>query len=303
MTLHQRGSELINMTQALLNNLNTTSDVAYSQKCVNSDTISEFSSVLKQKTDTNNSGNKENIATEYNEATKDAAIEIGVDNTLENSDNNTESANDDNDNNDDPNITEEKDLTMEKELTPLENPAIAILLNPHEFKHPKSNNNTEISENSNEQTELNIQNKSFQDLTKFETTSSGKKLIETDLVDKKDLIKNSENRNLISDEVAEDLNIESIESSNGNQDAGGGEFMQGQSPQEYSMKAMINGELKTYDEFVIKTPQTNLTQEAITSNKIVEQISIRMTKYKSSLLFLSNHEILLSSYSPHEIKN
>ncbi|MBR1775616.1 flagellar hook-length control protein FliK [bacterium] len=178
-------------------------------------------------------------------------------------------------------ITDDEELIMEKEITPLADSTSAIILNQTNLhKNEIEISTDELSLQTNLKT-MNVETLQTFNNIDDEPTEVDVKITNPDnhssKTDKASL------QEIISDEIIEDLNIEALESGSANEDAGA-DFMQNQSPQEYSMKAMIQGDIK-FEEINVKTVAANNAAilKEVTPEKIVEQITKQMEgMYNSS---------------------
>lgn len=303
------------MTQALLNNLNNiTNDSTYKAKITHMET--DFQKVFDNKTkradnktddkrSDDKSDNKYKLTDKNNqEKSKLIKGDDGTHKNSQSSDNKDKSKEEDlktfspivskdETNNSEDNsenivdseritdviITDEiykEDSTMEKEITPLNDLVnTSLILNQTQIL---TRNDAEIQENQTQSTTGSAENATsleYKDIKLPEQSKNNVKILpDTD----KQAVK-SEKGNLqeiISKEIAEDLNIEAL-NTEGSESETGSDLMQNQSPQEYSVKAMIQGDLK-FEDVNLKVISQNVVKQAqdVTPAKIVEQITKQM---------------------------
>ncbi len=274
------------MTQALLNNLNLLQDSSclYKNKSSAESLNKDFEKVLDKKQNVKKQETKED---KKSPDTKSRELSAATDPTLKSSiqeevvldmpKKEEDILPDDNINEEITNITEE-DSTMEKDLTPITNPTVAIMLQSH------STQKQDLPETENETKQLStfeenetIDSKNFLQQRRNEVFLSK--------VTKNAEIKQYETKtqNLLNDEMAEELNIESVSSSDANNSSG--DVLYNQNPSEQGIKLMIQGDVK-YEDVNLKIissakPANNGVE--ISSSKIIEQITKQMEgMYNSS---------------------
>ena len=315
---------LINMAQALFNNLNNIKDEISSVKDVLSKGNAEilnFESILDSQTlqenenshnDTETEQNSaisnltECLSTVLNEVIGETAIEMATDTinsdiTVDVTENEDLIPTNEIEENNTQNITINEDPTLNRELIDtLENSANTTVLQSHIQKFQQviaENDDTGIISKDSTDTRQENQNLASQIFKNLDSSKESKNsAILTTSVEKNntDTKTNSSKLNdYINEKVVKDLNIESVDNESTSNQYDSENLMQNQTPQEQVVKAMIHGELKF--ESVIKVSQTQNGQPSseITSTKIIEQI----TKQLDGLCNSSKLNIILNPES------
>lgn len=173
-------------------------------------------------------------------------------------------------------ITNDEDSKMENEFTPLtDTSSVSAVLTQLQPIVQRSDSETE--EVINQQEPLNKTTDSLQKFADVKLNSQAKTDVKLSDIDKQSAKTERETiQEIISDEMAEELNIEALDA--GDADTGAGsDLMQKQSPQEYSMKAMIQGDVKFEDvNLKVVSPQNVKVGQEISPEKIIEQITKQM---------------------------
>jgi flagellar hook-length control protein FliK len=176
-------------------------------------------------------------------------------------------------------ITDEiykEDSTMEKEITPLNDLVnTSLILNQTQIL---TRNDAEIQDNQTQSTTDSAEKTTsleYKDIKLPEQSKNNVKILPD--TDKQSAKPDKGNlQEIISKEIAEDLKIEAL-NTEGSESETGSDLMQNQSPQEYSVKAMIHGDLK-FEDVNLKVISQNVVKQAqdVTPAKIVEQITKQM---------------------------
>ena len=306
------------MAQALMNNLNKIENAGLSLKdnSLDSDSIN-FGKILnskvfksndnksfdnQEKAISENSADKNDadntLSKEFNIAIEESCAEIATDLAItENSDLNI-SANDDipeEENQQEeisiqPNITEE-DPTMLDNLTNLNDSAAVIILHSQQFSPAVNNQADDVTESENcenqntqNSKEYILDNKNvFKD---FENISS--KDVQTTFLSSKEnpnIKKDSSAINKVVDEkIVKELNVEVVDGENSSKDSSSDDLMQNQTPQEHSIKAMIQSDTK-FENTILNIKTIEIKPAEVSSAKIIEQISKQLENmYNNSKL-------------------
>jgi len=261
----------------------------------NENTISD------NKTDLNNN-ETDILNNEFNNAIQESEIETIIDlsviknfNLNENTEENTEENSSDNEitmeeTNIEPIITEEGP-TMLEDLTKMNDSAVAIIMHSQQISSVIKNtdeNNTD-SENDNslnildsKEQVLNNKNsfKQFDnDISKNVQTTKFSICDNTHTKNEK-----SSNNKAIDEKIVKELNVEVVNEIENSTNSGSADLMQNQTPQEHSIKAMIQSDSK-FESNTTEVKTNNFKPTEMSSAKIIEQISKQLENmYNNSKL-------------------
>ena len=249
-------------------------------------------------TTTGDENNVETLASVLEETTLAAAIEIAVDTVTEKSSEQTENITDNNterdvldseektdteDINDDDiienttTITQNEDPTMNKQLqAALESPTTLVVLHSSQTNLKNQSENTDLKE------AVVTTEKPVYVSDKTENAQIEKfTLIEPAKTTQKENAQNQKTlKDIVSEKVLKELNIESVSSSEEGESAGN--LMQYQTPQEQAVKVMLHGDIK-FDEIKDISMQSQIKQAEVSTGRIIEQITKQMEgMYNSS---------------------
>ena len=170
-------------------------------------------------------------------------------------------------------ITKEEQTMNSKLLQNLENPTMAAIMQTQTLS-AVSVNRTDDTLNNNQQLNNNLNQKVINNGSKMCLVVDNDDI---DVQDKKVDI-NQKLEEILSEDIISELNIESVGADSGSES---GDIMNRQTPQEQGVKAILQPELK-YEEVKVKISSGNNT-EAISSEKIIEQISKQLEGMKGNL--------------------
>ena len=299
------------MTQALLNNINTISDNVYANSNANTTDNNDVSSFVKilntslneQAEQTNSNENsevvtnivsdliqnltqiKENCADTIDtisevveNAIKETIAEeiVGsiADSTLVNVEQSDLSQQLTTDDASDETITNEDNNAMQKELNPLENPTLAVMLHSQIQTVRQLSNNDNDNQNVSEKQPVSLKNETLANLKNSEIQIENKSKDVDLFIDEDDTcIKQNNNfEKIIDDKIAEELNIEIVNSAELGENSSSDFMQQNQTPQEHGIKAVLNAG-KDYKDIQIASNIKEFKPTEISQSKIIEQIT------------------------------